>query len=398
MEAVKQVDMTDAKRTVKAKTGMLTEAQRIVKKLAMPGLGKPGYPAAMFLLANAYGAGLMLLRANHEKAFHLYVQGSKQHHPACTYRAGVCYELGIGTRKNNAQASQFYRKAANLGDPAAMYKLAMMLLHGLSGHGKHPKEAISWLKRAVPKADPNYPEILHELAIAYEKEGIPSVIPDVDYSRELFTKAALIGYAPSQYRLGLAFENGMLNCPVDARLSIAWYSKSAAQGHFDAALALSGWYLTGAPMIMPQDDREAYLWARKTAELGYPKGQFACGYYCETGIGVEQSLDQAIFWYKQAANQQYARAIQRLEELKSPKATRKKQNRLRHHHQDQSVATTTTIIESPVLPSPTLTSKHARRLSNLLSLNTNTSPTLPILSPSPMTAQKPTNEDNCIIM
>ena len=154
-------------------------------------------------------------------------------------------------------------------------------------------------------------------------------------------------------------------------------------------------------MIMPQDDREAYLWARKTAELGYPKGQFACGYYCETGIGVEQSLDQAIFWYQQAANQQYARAIQRLEELTSPKTTRKKQNRLRHHHQDQSTnATTTTVLESPVVQlSPTsATSKHARRLSNLLSLNTNTSPTLPTLSPSPMTAQKPANEDNCLVM
>ncbi|ORX62947.1 HCP-like protein, partial [Hesseltinella vesiculosa] len=334
MEAVKQVDMVDAKRTAKAKTAMLSEAQRVVKKLAMPGLGRSGYPGAMFCLANAYGAGFMLLEVNHEKAFHLYLQGSKQQHPPCTYRAGVCYELGLGTRKNNAQALQFYRKAANLGEPSAMYKLAMILLHGLLGQAEHPKEAISWLKRGVPKAEPDRPEILHELALAYEKDGLPSVIPDVDYSRELFTKAAEMGYAPSQYRLGLAFENGMLNYPVDPRISIGWYAKAASQGHLEAGLALSGWYLTGAPGIMPQDDREAYLWAKKIAEQGYPKGQFACGYYCETGIGVRRNLDEAIFWYQQAAGQNYGRAIQRLEDMKLGNPHKKKQDRKRHHNQE----------------------------------------------------------------
>lgn len=223
MEAVQQVQINDAARSSKAKTAMLSEAQRIVKTLAMKSrIGRSGYAEALFYLANAYGAGLMLLSVNHEKAFHLYLQGSKQCHPECTYRAGVCYELGLGTRRDNARAIRFYRKASNLGDPSAMYKLAMILLHGLLGQAKHPKEAISWLKRAAPLADAYHPEILHELGLVYENDSIPSVIPDQDYTRELVTKAARFGYAPSQYKLGLAYENGLWNCPIDARRSIAW--------------------------------------------------------------------------------------------------------------------------------------------------------------------------------
>ncbi|KAI8089695.1 uncharacterized protein BX664DRAFT_280833 [Halteromyces radiatus] len=347
MEAVDQVRIDDAVRSIKAKNAMLSEAQRIVKTLAMQSkIGKSGFADAQFYLANAYGAGLMLLNVSHEKAFNLYLQGSKQSHRECTYRVGVCYELGLGTRRDNARAIQFYRKAANLGDPSAMYKLAMILLRGLLGQHKHPKEGISWLKRAAPLANAYHPEILHELGLAYEKEGIPSVIPDQDYARELLTKAARFGYAPSQYRLGLAYENGMMQCPIDARRSIAWYGKAAEQGHLESALALSGWYLTGAEGILPQNDMEAYLWAKKAADRGYAKGQYACGYYCETGIGIGQDLVQAQRWYQLAARQRYPKAIQRLAEwnnnnnnedqyqkIISTKQQRKRQSQLQQQQQ-----------------------------------------------------------------
>ncbi|KAI8329481.1 hypothetical protein BC941DRAFT_476309 [Chlamydoabsidia padenii] len=331
MEAVDQVWIEDHARSHKAKTAMLGEAQRIVKTLAMmksSKIGRLGYAEAQFYLANAYGAGLMLLEQSHDKAFHLYLQGSKQCHAECTYRVGVCYELGLGTRKDHARAIRFFRKAAKLGDPSAMYKLATVLLHGHLGQEKHPKEAISWLKRAVPLADAFHPQILHELGLAYEAHDgvvLPSVIPDLDYARELFTKAALFGYAPSQYKLGLAYENGLWHLPVDSRRSIAWYKKAAEQGHLESILAISGWYLTGAP-ILPQDDSQAYLWAKRAADAGYAKGQYACGYYYETGIGVQQDWGMARQWYERAAKQRYAKAISRLVNMKrmqhsSPKQT-----------------------------------------------------------------------------
>lgn len=311
------VDEQDPKRTKRAREAMLSEAQKIVKKLANhSGMGKQGYAEAQFYLANCYGTGAMGLQMDPEKAFSLYVQGSKQNHPGCTFRAAVCYEVGAGTKKDKGHAMTYYRKAANLGDVTAMYKLGMILLKGFLSQPKNPREGISWLKRAAQQADDEHPHALHELGLCFEKEGIPSVIPDVNYARELFTQAAQYGYAPSQFKLGLAYENGFLNCPVDPRRSIAWYSKAAEQGDVEAEFALSGWYLTGADGVLPQNDKEAYLWARKAADRGSAKAEYAVGYYTETGTGVPQNLEEAKRWYMRAAAQNYRKAMQRLTELK----------------------------------------------------------------------------------
>ncbi|KAG0174171.1 hypothetical protein DFQ28_004662 [Apophysomyces sp. BC1034] len=319
LEAVPQVCINepDPKRANKVREAMTMEAQKIVKKLAThSGIGKTGYAEAQFFLGNCYSSGLMGLQTDPEKAFGLYVQGSKQSHPGCTYRAAVCYDVGAGTKRDKGHAIQFYRKAANLGDLNAMYKLGVILLKGGLGQPKNPREGISWLKRAASQADEDHPYSLHELGLAYETEGIPSVIPDVNYARDLFTQAAQYGYAPSQVKLGIAYENGLLNCPVDPRRSIAWYSKAAEQGHLEAELSLSGWYLTGTEGILRQNDAEAYLWARKAADRGYAKAEYAVGYYTETGIGIRQNLDEAKKWYMRAAAQNNQRAMQRLTELK----------------------------------------------------------------------------------
>src|SRR5690606_20389679 len=95
------------------------------------GLGRPAYPEAQFFLANCYGNGSLGLSIDVEKAFNLYLQASKQNHAAATYRAAVCYELGAGTKRDPNRAVQFYRKAAALGEKAAMYKLGVIQLNGM---------------------------------------------------------------------------------------------------------------------------------------------------------------------------------------------------------------------------------------------------------------------------
>lgn len=252
LHTIPHLKIQDRQRAAKVREALTTEAYKTVKKLAK------FYPEAMYFLAHSYSTGTtgLVQEKDPGKAFSLYVQGAKQNHAACNYRVAVCYELGAGTKKDKAHAMQFYRKAANLGDTSAMYKLGMILLKGLLGQSKNPREGISWLKRATQSGDEEHPQAMYELGLAYEKEGIPSVIPDIEYSRELFTQSALCGYAPSQFKLGLAYENGFLNCPIDPRRSIAWYSKAAEQGHLEAELALSGWYLTGAEGILQQNDQE----------------------------------------------------------------------------------------------------------------------------------------------
>ena len=273
----------DDKQARKAKESLQAEGIKWIKKLSSTGLslGKPAYADAQFFLAECHGNGSHGLPIDHDRAFSLYVQASKQNHAAATYRAAVCYEIGAGPRKDNARAVQFYRKGAALGDVGAMYKLAIILLNGTMNITKNEREGVTWLKRAAANADQSHPEALHELAMVYEKGGVPSVIVDEQYARDLYTKAAQLGHPPAQFKLGQCYEYGALTCDVDPRRSIAWYTRAAEQGHPEAELALSGWYLTGSDGVLKQDDTEAYLWASKSAEQGFAKAEYAVGYYSE---------------------------------------------------------------------------------------------------------------------
>lgn len=128
---------------------------------------------------------------------------------------------------------------------------------------------------------------------------------DEAYSKQLFTQAAKLGYKFSQFRLGCAYEYGLLGSLVDPRQSIAWYSKAAVQEEHQSELALSGWYLTGSEGVLQQSDTEAYLWARKAAQAGLAKAEYAMGYFTEVGIGAPANLDDAKRWYWRAACQSY---------------------------------------------------------------------------------------------
>ncbi|PSR85737.1 hypothetical protein BD289DRAFT_453134 [Coniella lustricola] len=308
-------NLPDPKARAKVRERYLLDAQKILKKLS-----NAGNPDAMFTLADAVGKG-MFGEVDNKESFTLYQSAAKVGHPAAAYRTAVCCEIGNeeggGTRRDPLKAMQWYKRAATLGDTPAMYKVGMILLKGLLGQQKNPREAISWLKRAAESADAENPHALHELGLLYESAGPNDVIlRDSAYAFQLFKQGAELGYKFSQYRMGCAFEYGLMGCPVDPRLSIMWYSKAAEQGEHQSELALSGWYLTGSDNVLGQNDTEAYLWARKAAMAGLAKAEYAMGYFTEMGIGTAANMEDAKRWYWRAAAQDFPKARERLEELK----------------------------------------------------------------------------------
>ncbi|KAL4805895.1 hypothetical protein BDV18DRAFT_14479 [Aspergillus unguis] len=306
----------DPKSKAKAREKYNIDAHKIVKKLV-----QAGYPDAQFYLADCYGQGLLGLQNDPKEAFNLYNSAAKAGHAQSAYRVAVCCEIGQedggGTKRDPFKAVQWYKRAASLGDPPAMYKMGMIQLKGLLGQARNPKEGISWLKRAAERADDDNPHALHELALLYANATDNDVvIRDEAYAAQLLYQASELGYKFSQFRLGMAYEYGLMGVPVDARQSIMLYSAAAAQGEHQSELALSGWYLTGAEGILQQSDTEAYLWARKAAASGLAKAEYAMGYFTETGIGTTAHLEDAKRWYWRAAAQGFPKARERLEELK----------------------------------------------------------------------------------
>lgn len=298
---------------------LVLEAQKILKRLVMS-INSSDSGDAQFLLANCYGVGGLGLPLDRERAFALYIHASKQNHAESTYRAGVCYEIGVGTRKDIGRAMLFYRKAATLSHVASMYKLGIILLRGYYGQVKNTREAITWLQRAAALASLQHPHAVHALALFQlcqqepqdQEVGGTNMIADPAYALELLHESATQwGYVPSQVKLGELYETGAAVVEVDDALSIYWYTKAAEQGNADAALALSSWYLTGSWGILDQSDREAYLWARKAAACQYAdrwtiaKAYFLVGMYAHRGIGVgvnnnDGQQEDARIWFKRS--------------------------------------------------------------------------------------------------
>lgn len=291
----------DQRTKAKMREKFILDAHKIVKKLV-----NNGYAEAAFYLADCYSRGHLGLETDPKEAFNLYQSAAKAGHPQAAYRVAVCCEMGQeeggGTRRDPLKAMQWYKRAATLGDTPAMYKMGIIQLKGLLGQPKNPNQAVTWLKRAADRADEENPHALHELGLLHEKDGgNEGVIKDEVYSKQLFTQAAKLGYKFSQFRLGCAYEYGLMGCPVDPRQSIAWYSKAAVQEEHQSELALSGWYLTGSEAVLQQSDTEAYLWARKAAQAGLAKAEYAMGYFTEVGIGAPANLEDAKRWYWRAA-------------------------------------------------------------------------------------------------
>ena len=281
----------------------LSEAQKVAKRLV-----DMGDPEGMFFYADCLGSGELGLRNDAKEAFGLYQSAAKGNHPVAAYRTAICCELGAedggGTKKDIGKAMQWYQRAAALGDVAAMFKLGMIHLSGLLEQPKNMQDGVHWLERASEHADAENPHAVHELALLCETSDNPEILPrDETRALQLFTQAGKLGYKHSQFRLGQAWEYGLLGCPIEARNSIIWYTRAAAQGEHQSELALSGWYLTGSEGILENSDTEAYLWARKAAASNppLPKALFALGYFTETGIGTQRHVGDAKFWYEKAA-------------------------------------------------------------------------------------------------
>ncbi|KAM7222244.1 hypothetical protein V8F06_002271 [Rhypophila decipiens] len=286
---------------------LIREARAILQKLS-----NNGYPFAQYYLADGYASGLFSKgKEDYNSAFPLFVLAAKHGHAESAYRTALCYEFGWGCRKDPARAVQFLRTAAARRHPGAMTRLGKACLSGDLGELRY-KEGIKWLKLATEASDAVYNAAPYHLACLFETGYGDEVFKDESYAAELFTLAADLGHPEANFRMGDAYEHGKLNCPRDPALSVHFYTGAAERGHAGAMMGLCAWYMVGADPILAKDEEEAYEWARRAAELGNVKAQYAVGYFTETGIGCRRDILEANVWYVKAADAGDIRATQRL--------------------------------------------------------------------------------------
>lgn len=153
------------------------------------------------------------------------------------------------------------RKAAELGDTKAQYKLGLMYYEGISVPDNYA-EAFYWFRRA---AEQGVAEAQYNLGLMYE-DGIGT--PEDDLAAlKWFRQAAEQGYAPAQYKVGMVYY-------VEDKTTeaVAWLNKAAEQGDAEAQYELGIMFFYGYGV--PADSVQAVEWFKKAAEKGHEGAQY----------------------------------------------------------------------------------------------------------------------------
>ena len=177
-------------------------------------------------------------------------------------------------------AHRFFREAALLGDPEAMYYLAMCYRWGEGGVYADPEQALEWFRKAAEAGDEEAKKMLQShdnedgkmlflLSAISGAEGSGSKWYVYEPLVKEYYANADAGNAESQYELArqLANPNHVGPFRYDPVLAIHYYTKAALQGVVDAMYNLAELYYKGAPGVEVNRDLAKHWWTQ-CAEAG----------------------------------------------------------------------------------------------------------------------------------
>ena len=170
----------------------------------------------------------------------------------------------------------------------------------------------------------------HELAqMNLPEECLPLNITGARFNIE---KAAYLGFAKAQSKMGLAYELCQLGYEFDPALSLHYNALAARQGEPEAEMAISKWFLCGFEGIFDKNEELAFTYAQRAAQSGLATAEFAMGYFYEIGIYVPMNLKESSLWYEKAADHGNKDATARINDISRSKTLSKKD------HQNIAVA------------------------------------------------------------
>jgi TPR repeat protein len=250
-----------------------------------------------------------------------YNDPSKKWGGRAQYRIGMQFE----NSKDIGNALKHYQMGVDAGDTAACYRLGMMVLLGQHEQKQDFQQGLGLIFAAAQNADENAPQGAYVLGMLQARE-LPQVkIPDqfldkdINQARINIERAAFLGFAKAQVKMGGAYELCELGCDFDPALSLHYNNLAARQGEVEAEMAISKWFLAGHEGVFEKDEEMAFTYAQRAAQDGLPTAQFAMGYFHEIGIYVPVNLHLAKDWYDKAAINGNSDAAGRIDSLSRSK-------------------------------------------------------------------------------
>ncbi len=207
---------------------------------------------------------------------------------------GILAEGEIDIAQDLSAAARHYRKGADLGHAPCQLRYGLALLRG-RGLPADPFQAETWLRRAALNDEPQAAAILGAL---YAQSG--PLPPNHAEAMIWFRRAAEAGHDAAARALAYLHLHGVGISP-DRQEAMRLLRKAAAGGNLRARAEFAALALAG-------DEREADRIAavtclRELAEIGDMAAAFNIGLCCAEGAGVPRDDEQALGWFRRAAEE-----------------------------------------------------------------------------------------------
>lgn len=194
---------------------------------------------------------------------------------------GSRYELVLFFRDAPGTRASWFMRAAMDGDPAAQYGFALSYPEGA-------RDGQQWLEKACAQ---DFPEALHALA------GHTWKIEDTARSLQLLRRAAELGYASSQSRLG-----GLLVQGVKGRVQQdMWEGKRLLRMGFEQDDPDAAFHL--GHVLLQEGDRDGVTKLMAAGAKGHPRACFQLAEMYREGQHVPKDLSKSLIYTKWAAHQ-----------------------------------------------------------------------------------------------
>ncbi|UNV84797.1 MULTISPECIES: tetratricopeptide repeat protein [Neisseria] len=274
-----------------------------------------------------------------EKAFYWTEKAAKQGYTAAESNLGWLYSIGGGGKKDEKKAIEWTQKAIKKGDVIAYSNLGYFYSHGI-GVPIDFKKSVEYYQIA---ANQGVAEAYQNLGVAYlNGKGVPK---NTQKALDMMKKAIDGGSQTAIYNLGNIYssigknEEAILWLRKAAELNLVfaqadlagklaesakteaekqeakqWLEKALAQNE-PYAYAAAGVLYSEKNNVFPINEKKAYEYYMKAAELGEEQAQTLLALWYWEGRYVPKDEIKAVEWFERAANNGEIKAARKLIEI-----------------------------------------------------------------------------------
>lgn len=248
--------------------------------------------AAMNEVACMYRDGRNVDR-NDEESLWWFLRAANAGNPDAMYNLGILLEQKK-TREGDIQSLVWLQKAAEVGHPGAMMQLSRRCLSGRCGTNG-VLQAVKWLQMA---ADKDHVAAMEHLGALYRTGHADGLDASVEKALIWLHKAEACGSDYAVSEIGRLYERGD---GVEQNFDEAFdrYEDSWSRGYVHSGFYLGHMYEEG--LGTPKDDVAAYKLYWAASEWGDADAQAAVARFLFYGIAVQRNYPQAFFWAKKAS-------------------------------------------------------------------------------------------------